>query len=59
MQAPWSMARASADVTMVVYAGLTNPLILLVPPAGIGPAAHGLGIRNPELSALLKINNLL
>jgi hypothetical protein len=22
-----------------------NPLILLVPPAGIGPAAHGLGIQ--------------
>jgi hypothetical protein len=43
MQALWSMTRASADVTMVVSADLTNPLILLVPPAGIGPAAHGLG----------------
>jgi hypothetical protein len=32
----------------------TRQLFLLVPPAGIGPAAHGLGIRNSELSALLK-----
>ena len=41
------------------YSMCYNLLLLLVPPAGIGPAAHGLGIRTFEFSNLLIFYNLL